>query len=42
MADELGVGLTELLGKAMVERNADFLKEGVRVISQESQYEPDG
>lgn len=34
MADELRTGLSELLRKAMIERDADFLKEGVRVLSQ--------
>lgn len=34
MADELRIGLTELLRKAMIEQDADFLKEGVRVLSQ--------
>jgi putative transposase len=34
MADELRIGLSELLRKAMIDRDADFLKEGVRVLSQ--------
>jgi transposase-like protein len=34
MADELRIGLSELLRKAMIEQDADFLKEGVRVHSQ--------
>jgi putative transposase len=34
MADELRIGLSELLRKAMIEQDADFLKEGVRVLSQ--------
>ena len=34
MADELRIGLCELLRKAMIEQDADFLKEGVRVLSQ--------
>jgi putative transposase len=34
MADELRIGLSELLRKAMIEHDADFLKEGVRVLSQ--------
>ena len=34
MADELRVGLSELLRKAMIDQDADFLKEGVRVLSQ--------
>ncbi len=34
MADELRIGLTELLRKAQVEGDADFLKEGVRALSQ--------
>jgi transposase-like protein len=33
MADELRIGLTELLRKAQVEGDADFLKEGVRPLS---------
>ena len=33
MADELRIGLAELLRKAMIEHDADFLKEGVRVLS---------
>ena len=32
MADELRIGLSELLPKAMIEHDADFLKEGVRVV----------
>jgi len=34
MADELRIGLQELLRKAQIEGNTDFLKEGVRVLSQ--------
>ena len=34
MADELRIGLSELLRKAMIGQDADFLKEGVRVLSQ--------
>jgi transposase-like protein len=34
MADELRIGLTELLRKAQLEGDADFLKEGVRTLSQ--------
>ena len=34
MADELRIGLSELLCKAMIDRDAEFLKEGVRVLSQ--------
>jgi putative transposase len=34
MADELRMGLARLLRKARMEHNADFLKEGVRVLSQ--------
>ncbi len=34
MANELGVGLQQLLRKATIEQDADFLKEGVRVLSQ--------
>jgi putative transposase len=34
MADELRIGLSELLRKAMIEHDAGFLKEGVRVLSQ--------
>ena len=34
MADELRVGLTELLRKAQMEGDADFLREGVRVLAQ--------
>lgn len=33
MADELRIGPTELLRKAQVEGDADFLKEGVRALS---------
>ncbi|MEJ7872770.1 MAG: transposase [Rubrobacteraceae bacterium] len=36
MADELRIGLARLLRKAQVEGDADFLKEGVRVLSQAS------
>jgi putative transposase len=34
MADELRIGLKELLRKAHMEHDADFLKEGVRALSQ--------
>jgi putative transposase len=34
MADELRIGLTELLCKARIEHDADFLREGVRLLSQ--------
>jgi putative transposase len=34
MADKLRIGLSELLRKAMIDQDADFLKEGVRVLSQ--------
>src|ERR687884_1121209 len=34
MADELRIALAELLRKAELERDADFLREGVRVLSQ--------
>jgi putative transposase len=34
MADELRIGLEELLRKARMEGEAGFLKEGVRVLSQ--------
>jgi putative transposase len=34
MADELRIGLSELLRKAIIDQDADFLKEGVRVLSQ--------
>ena len=34
MADELRIGLSELLRKAMIDQDADFLKEGVRALSQ--------
>jgi putative transposase len=34
MADELRIGLTELLCKAQIEHDADFLREGVRLLSQ--------
>jgi transposase-like protein len=34
MADELRIGLKELLRKAHIEGDAKFLKEGVRVLSQ--------
>jgi transposase-like protein len=34
MADELRIGLSELLRKAMIDRDAGFLREGVRVLSQ--------
>jgi hypothetical protein len=32
--DELRIGPSEVLGKAMIEQDAGFLKEGVRVLSQ--------
>jgi putative transposase len=34
VTDELRIGLKELLRKATIDRDADFLKEGVRVLSQ--------
>ncbi len=34
MADELRIGLSELLRKAMIEHDTGFLEEGVRVLSQ--------
>jgi putative transposase len=34
VADELRIGLSELLRKAMIDRDTDFLKEGVRVLSE--------
>ena len=34
MADELRIGLAELLCKARIEHDADFLMEGVRILSQ--------
>jgi putative transposase len=34
MADQLRIGLSELLRKAMIEQDAGFLKEGIRVLSQ--------
>jgi putative transposase len=34
MADELRIGLQELLRKAHMEGNVDFLREGVRVLAQ--------
>jgi len=34
VADELRIGLSELLRKAMIGQDADFLNEGVRVLSQ--------
>jgi len=34
VADELRIGLSELLRKAMIDQDADFLNEGVRVLSQ--------
>jgi hypothetical protein len=30
MADELRIGLSELLRKALIDQDTDFLKEGVR------------
>jgi transposase-like protein len=34
MADEMRIGLAQLLRKAQVQGDADFLKEGVRALSQ--------
>ena len=34
MADELRIGLAQLLRKAQIKHDADFLKEGVRALSQ--------
>jgi hypothetical protein len=34
MADELRIGLERLLRKAHIEHDADFLREGVRALSQ--------
>src|SRR4051812_22177021 len=34
MADELRIGLAELLRKVQIEHDADFLKEGIRALSQ--------
>ena len=34
MTDELRIGLQELLRKTTIDRDADFLKEGVRMLSQ--------
>lgn len=34
MADELRIGLAELLCKAKMDQDTDFLREGVRVLSQ--------
>jgi putative transposase len=34
MADELRIGLAELLRKTQMEHDVDFLKEGVRALSQ--------
>jgi putative transposase len=34
MADELRIGLSGLLRKAQIQGDADFLKEGVRALSQ--------
>jgi putative transposase len=34
MADELRIGLSELLRKATIDQDAGFLKEGIRVLSQ--------
>ena len=34
MADELRIGLAQLLRKAQMEHDADFLKKGVRALSQ--------
>jgi len=33
MADQLRIGLQELLRKARIEHDSDFLKEGIRVLS---------
>ena len=34
MADQLRIRLSDLLRKAMIDQHTDFLKEGVRVLSQ--------
>ena len=34
MADELRIGLAQLLRKAQMEHDTDFLKEGVRALSR--------
>jgi transposase-like protein len=34
VTDQLRIGLSELLRKAMIDQDADFLREGVRVLSQ--------
>jgi transposase-like protein len=34
MADELRIGLSELLRKALIDQDTDFLKEGVRALTQ--------
>ena len=34
MVDELRIGFSELLRQAMFDQDADFLNEGVRVLSQ--------
>jgi len=34
VTDELRIGLQELLRKTTIDRDADFLKEGVRMLSQ--------
>ena len=34
MADEVRIGLSELLRNAQVEHDTDFLREGVRALSQ--------
>ena len=34
MADEPRIGLSELLRKSMIDHDADFLREGIRVLSQ--------
>ena len=34
MADEMRIGLAQLLRKAQMDHDADFLKEGVRALSQ--------
>ncbi len=39
MADELRIGLQELLRKARMEHDADLLKEGVRVLSSQALME---
>jgi len=34
VTDELRIGLSEMLRKAMIDQDADYLKEGVRVLFQ--------